>query len=173
MDLALRITHLPDSTLVAHHIGEVRRVVVASPRYLASHPRIVEPADLGKQQIIAMAHMGPESWSFPPSEGSAVPRAVPFTPRLVVNNVRAAVASAVEGYGVTRLLSYHVASEVSQGRLRILLADAEPAPIPVHIVSPHGRLAVPKVRAFVDYALPRLRARFASIAKEVAAAPDN
>ena len=173
MDLALRITHLPDSTLVAHRVGEVRRVVVASPRYLAKHPRIAEPADLGKHQIIASEHMGPESWSFPPQAGSSVPQAVAFTPRLVVNNVRAAIASAVEGHGVTRLLSYHVAPEVRQGELRIVLADAEPPPIPVHLVAPYGRLSVPKVRAFADFALPRLRARFASLAKELAMAPEG
>lgn len=172
MDLALRITHLADSTLVAHRIGEVRRVIVASPRYLATHPRIVEPADLGKHQIIAMAHMGLESWSFPPLEGSSVPRSVSLTPRLVINNVRGAIASAVEGHGVTRLLSYHVASEIKQGLLRVVLADAEPAPLPIHIVSPYGRLSVPKVRAFVDFALPRLRARFACLAKEAEAPPE-
>lgn len=171
MDLALRITHLADSTLIARQIGEVRRVVVASPRYLATHPRIVEPADLGKHQIIAMAHMGPESWSFPALEGLSVPRAVALTPRLVVNNVRGAIASVVDGHGVTRLFSYHVAQEVQQGLLQIVLADAEPAPIPVHLVSPQGRLSVPKVRAFVDFALPRLRARFALLAKAVDMAP--
>lgn len=172
MDLALRIIHLPDSSLVAQRIGEVRRVVVAAPRYLARHPRIAEPADLAKHQLIAMTHMGAESWSFPPQDGSSVPRAVAFTPRLVVNNVRAAVASAVEGHGVTRLLSYHVAPELRAGALRIVLADAEPPLIPVHLVSPFGRLSVPKVRAFADFALPRLRARFASLAKEVQMAPD-
>jgi DNA-binding transcriptional LysR family regulator len=173
MDLALRITHLADSTLVAHRIGEVRRVIVASPRYLATHPRIVEPADLGKHQIITMAHMGLDSWSFPPLEGSSVPRSVSLAPRLVINNVRGAIASAVEGHGVTRLLSYHVASEIKQGSLRIVLADAEPSPLPVHIVSPFGRLSVPKVRAFVDFALPRLRSRFACLAKEAETPPET
>lgn len=168
MDLALRITHLADSTLVAHRIGEVRRVVVASPRYLAVHPQIAEPADLGKQQIIAMAHMGMDSWSFPALEGSSISRSVSFTPRLVVNNIRAAIDSAVEGHGVTRLLSYHVAPEIRQGKLKVLLAGDEPPPIPVNIVTPFGRLSVPKVRAFVDFALPRLRARFASLAKDAA-----
>ncbi|MFC5525851.1 LysR family transcriptional regulator [Rhodanobacter ginsengisoli] len=163
MDLALRITHLADSTLVAHRIGEVRKVVVASPKYLATQPRIVELADLAKQRIIAMAHMGLDSWSFPPLEGSSVPRSVSFTPRLVIDNIQAAVASAVEGHGVTRLFSYHVAREIEQGLLRIVLADAEPAPTPVHLVSPYGRLAVPKVRAFVDFALPRLRSQFADL----------
>jgi DNA-binding transcriptional LysR family regulator len=172
MDLALRITHLSDSTLVAHPIGEVRRVIVASPRYLATHPRIAGIADLGKQQIIAMENMGMDSWSFPPLEGSSVSRSVSFTARLVVNNIRAAVESAVDGYGVTRLLSYHVAPEIKQGKLQVLLADAEPAPFPVNIVSPYGRLAVPKVRAFVDFALPRLRARFACLAKDASSPPE-
>lgn len=172
MDLALRITHLADSTLVAHRVGDVRRVIVASPRYLATHPRIGEPVDLAKHQVIAMAHMGMDSWTFPPLAGSSVPRSVSITPRLVINSVQAAVASAVEGHGVTRLLSYHVASEIKQGLLRIVLADAEPVPFPVHIVSPHGRLSVPKVRAFVDFALPRLRAKFASLAKEAETSVD-
>jgi DNA-binding transcriptional LysR family regulator len=166
MDLALRITHLADSTLVAHHVGEVRRVVVASPRYLATHPRIAEPADLAKHQIITLAHSGLDSWSFPPLEGSSVPRSVSFTPRLVINSVQAAVASTVEGHGLTRLLSYHVAREVDQGLLSIVLADAEPAPLPVNLVSPYGRLSVPKVRAFVDFALPRLRSHFAGLTKQ-------
>jgi len=172
MDLALRISHLADSSLVAHRVGEVRKVVVASPRYLATHPRILEPADLAKHEIVAMAHMGLESWSFPALDGSSVPRSVSFTPRLVVNSVRAAVASTVEGHAVTRLLSYHVASEISQDSLRIVLANAEPPPIPVHLVSPHGRLAVPKVRAFVDFALPRLRAHFSRLSKEAETLPD-
>jgi DNA-binding transcriptional LysR family regulator len=166
IDLALRISHLADSTLVAHHIGDVRRVVAASPRYLSKHPRIAEPADLGKHQIIAMTHFGLDSWSFPPVAGSSVPRAVSFTPRLVINSVRAAAASAVDGHGVTRLFSYHIATEIKEGLLRVVLADAEHGPIPVHLVSPYGRLSVPKVRAFVDFALPRLRAQFACFAKD-------
>jgi DNA-binding transcriptional LysR family regulator len=164
LDLALRITHLADSSLVAHRIGEVRRVVVASPRYLATHPRVEEPADLAKHAIVTLAHMGMDSWSFPPLEGTSVPRSVSIAPRLVINSVRGAISSAVEGHGVTRLLGYHVAPEIRTGALRILLADAEPAPIPVHLVSPYGRLAVPKVRTFVDFALPRLRAQFAALA---------
>lgn len=171
MDLALRLAHLPDSTLVAHRVGEIRRIVVASPRYLATHPRIDDPSDLAKHQVIAMTHMGLDSWSFPPQEGSSIPRSVSFTPRLVVNNVRAVIASAVDGHGVTRLLSYHVAPEIKQGALSIVLADAEPGPIPVHLVSPYGRLSVPKVRAFVDFALPRLRVLFTRLGKEASTQP--
>jgi DNA-binding transcriptional LysR family regulator len=172
MDLALRLSHLPDSTLVAQRIGEVRRVIVAAPRYLATHPRIAEPADLAKHHIIAVQHIGKDAWTFAPRNGSSVRSAVSFTPRLVVNNVRAAIASVVEGHGITRLHSYHVAPEIKQGLLRVVLPGSEPAPFPVHLVSPYGRLSVPKVRAFADFALPRLRARFACLAKDAESAPE-
>jgi len=166
IDAALRIAHLPDSTLVAVRIGEVRRVVAAAPSYLAQHPRIDEPADLARHRVVSMTHFGVESWSFPPAPGSSTARTVQFAPRLIVNSVRAAVASAAEGHGVTRLFSYHVAEEVRAGRLKIVLADSEHAPLPVHIITPEGRLSVPKVRAFVDFALPRLKARFARLTPE-------
>jgi DNA-binding transcriptional LysR family regulator len=108
IDVALRIAHLHDSTFVAIHVGDVRRVVAASPRYLSLHPRIKEPGDLAKHQIIAMTHFGIDSWSFPPLRGSPIPRTVQFTPRLVINSVHGAIASAVDGHGVTRLMSYQV-----------------------------------------------------------------
>jgi DNA-binding transcriptional LysR family regulator len=163
IDAALRIAHLPDSTLVAVRVGEVRRVVAAAPSYLAQHPRIAEPADLAKHRVVSMTQFGIDSWSFPPAPGSSTARTVQFAPRLIVNSVRAAIASAAEGHGVTRLFSYHVGEEVRAGRLKIVLADSEPTPLPVHIITPEGRLSVPKVRAFVDFALPRLKARFARL----------
>jgi DNA-binding transcriptional LysR family regulator len=166
IDVALRIAHLADSTLVAIRVGEVRRVVAASPLYLARRPKIVEPADLSLHQIIAMTHFGLDSWTFPPVEGSTVPRSVELSPRLVVNSIRAAVSSAVEGRGVTRMFSYHIAPEVGRGELEILLPDDEYPALPVHLVSPHGRLSVPKVRAFVDFAVPRLRPAFAALARK-------
>jgi DNA-binding transcriptional LysR family regulator len=169
IDAALRIAHLPDSSMVAVRVGEVRRVIVAAPSYLAKHPRIDEPDDLAKQQIIAFSQFGVDTWSFPPVDGSTIPRSVHFTPRLVVNTVRAAVASAIEGRGVTRPLSYQVAKHVRDGRLRILLRSDEHAPLPAHIVTPQGRLSVPKVRAFVDFVVPRLRAQFARLAADAGA----
>ena len=87
-----------------------------------------------------------------------------FTPRFVVNSVRAAVSSAAEGHGVTRLFSYQVAEHVRDGRLLIVLRANEHPPLPVHVITPEGRLPVPKVRAFVDFAVPRLRMQFARLA---------
>jgi DNA-binding transcriptional LysR family regulator len=167
VDLALRVGNLSDSSHVSTRIGgDVRRVVVASPRYLASHPRIIEPADLAKHQIVAFSNFGLDSWTFTPPQGSSIARTVQFTPRCIVNSVRAAAASAAAGTGLTRLYSYHVAQYVRDGQLKIVLADAEHPPLPAHLIAPHGRMSVPKVRAFVDFAAPRLRSEFARLASE-------
>jgi DNA-binding transcriptional LysR family regulator len=91
---------------------------------------------------------------------------------LVVNSVRAALAAAVGGIGVTRLYTYHVAEQVRAGSLKLLLRDAEPAAMPVHLVTPEGRIATPKVRAFMDFAAPRLRAEFARLSAEAVALRD-
>ena len=167
VDIVLRVGNLPDSSLIAVHLGgNVRRVVVGAPHYLAAHPRIDQPADLARHQIVAFTNFGLESWSFAPAAGSTIPRTVHFTPRLTVNTVRATIASTLAGRGLTRLYSYHVAEHVRDGRLQIVLADAEHPPLPVHLLAPQGRMSVPKVRAFVDFATPRLRTAFARLAAE-------
>lgn len=164
IDIALRIGQLPDSSMIAVRVGEVRQVVVAAPTYLAKHPAVGEPADLVKHQLISASHFGVNSWSFPPAEGSSISRAVPLTPRFVVDSARAAIASAVDGRGVTRVYSFHVADEILSGRLQVMLRADEHAPLPIHLIMPDGRLSVPKVRAFVDFVVPRLRALFARLA---------
>ena len=170
IDVAMRIAELPDSSLIATRIGtEVRRVVVGSPDYLSRHPRIAEPADIATHEIIAFTNFGIDSWSFAPATGSKVPRVVQFRPRITVNTVRAAHASAIRGRGLTRLYSYHIAEAVRCGELRVVLANAEHPPVPVHLLTPNGRLSMPKVRAFIDFAAPRLRSAFSRLAKEARA----
>jgi DNA-binding transcriptional LysR family regulator len=167
VDIALRIGNLPDSSHISTRIGgDVRRVVVASPRYLAENSPIDDPSDLAKHQIVAFTNFGLESWSFGPAKGSSVPRTVHFTPRYEVNSVRAASASAAAGIGLTRLYSYHVAEFIRNGRLKIVLPEAEPPALPVHLLAPQGRTAVAKVRSFIDYAAPRLRVELSRIASE-------
>jgi DNA-binding transcriptional LysR family regulator len=170
VDIAMRVAQLPDSALIATRIGtDIRRVVVASPDYLAKHAPIREPGDLAQHRIIAFSNFGLDSWSFSPPPGSAVPRTAIFTPRLIVNSVRAAMASAIEGHGLTRLYSYHVAEAVKAGQLKVVLADAEFPAMPIHLLTPQGRAAVPKVRAFLDFAAPRLREAFARLADDARA----
>lgn len=165
IDVAMRIAHLPDSSLIALRLGEVRRVVAASPDYLASHPKIATPEDLAQHQCIAMTVFGPDNWTFPHAKPGSSAQVINIVPRLVVNTVEAAVASAVEGHGLTRVFSYQVADEVRDGRLVNILVDPPTAALPVHLLTPEGRLSVPKVRAFVDFAVPRLKAELTRISQ--------
>lgn len=162
VDLALRIAHLPDSSLIALRVGSVRQIVCAAPSYLAQHGVPQEPGDLVGHRCIAQIHpLAGELWTFPPMTEGGRPRQVRVKPRLMASSVEAAIASAVDGHGLVRPLCYQVADEVRSGRLRLVLTDCEPEALPVHLVAPEGRLSVAKVRAFADFALPKLKARFA------------
>ncbi len=161
VDVALRIAALPDSAMIALHVGDVRRVLCASPDYLAHKPPITAPADLSDHDCIAIAQLSPnEIWSFPPVPGQRMNRSVRMRPRLMVNADQAAVDAAVDGEGVLRIMSYKIDQHVREGRLVILLPEDELPPLPAHLVIPEGRLASAKVRAFVDFAAARLRSEF-------------
>ena len=160
-DVALRIAHLPDSGLTAVKVGAVRRVVVGAPDYLAAHGEPQTPAELAVHDAIGFSPGGGpgEAWSFyPPGRKAAGDREL-ATPRvrLACNAGEVAIAAALRGRGLTRALSYQVAADVEAGRLRVVLGAYEPAPIPVHLVFAAGRKAPAKVRAFVDFAVERLR----------------
>jgi DNA-binding transcriptional LysR family regulator len=165
VDAALRIAHLPDSSQIAVKVGTVRWVVCATPDYLSRFKPITQPADLASHNAIALGHQSQgNAWNFDGKDDAPKQRSVRITSRLLVNTVDAAVGSAIEGHGVARVLSYQVQEELRDGRLKRLLQDFEPPPLPVHIVVPEGRLAVAKVRAFVDFAVPRLKTAFAASA---------
>lgn len=163
IDVALRIGPLADSALVALRVGSVRRVVCAAPSYLKKHGAIREPGDLARHRIISLAETRQaENWSFAPRKPGAGARVIRLAPRLMVNTIAAAKGSALAGNGVARLLSYQVAEEVRSGKLAVLLERFEPAAMPVHLIAPRDRLAMPKTRTFVDFALPRLKTAFAA-----------
>jgi DNA-binding transcriptional LysR family regulator len=154
--VAVRTAHRPDSGLTAVRVGAVRRVIVASPAYLAARGEPHSAQDLATHVGIGFTQSGGPAapWAlYPGGRREAVELATP----LVANTGEMAIAAAVAGRGLTRALSYQVADEVAAGRLRIVLADQEPAPIPVHVVYPAGRKAAAKVRAFIDLAVEHLR----------------
>jgi DNA-binding transcriptional LysR family regulator len=158
IDIGLRIAALQDSSLIALRIGEVHRVLCASPAYLAAHSEPATIADLAHHDCIAIEPASPEDiWSFPPAPGRRMSRTVRVRPRLLVNSDEAAVSAAIDGDGIVRILSYKVQEELRDGRLQLLLAGDQPPAIPVHLVAPEHRLPVPKVRAFMDFASRRLR----------------
>jgi DNA-binding transcriptional LysR family regulator len=154
IDLAVRVGELPDSTLSARRIGSVRRVVCAHPDYLSTHgvPRV--PRDLSGHRCITFDGVdSPGAWRFPVDGGEL---AVPVRSRLVVNTAEAAIDAALAGAGVTRVLSYQVAESTRDGRLRRVLREFEPPAVPVSLVyAARSRLPL-KLRAFIDFAAPRL-----------------
>ncbi len=156
IDVAVRIGELPDSSLQAVRVGRVRRVLVAAPSYLKAQGVPQRPEDLARHAIVSASGVTPVSeWRF---NDAGKPLLQRMQPRMRTTTNDSAIAAAVAGLGVTRLLSYQVASHVRSGALQVLLEDFESAPLPVHVVHHEGRRATQKVRAFIDLAVDTLRA---------------
>lgn len=153
IDVAIRIGHLPDSGFTAVKVGDVRRVVCGAPAYFEKHGVPTVPADLRHHRIAASTGAWPSSdWRFGRDERVSV------HPALESNTNEAAIAAAVTGWGLTRVLHYQIGSALLEGRLQVVLTDYEEEPLPIHVVYPEGRQAPAKVRTFVDLAVARLRA---------------
>lgn len=163
VDLAVRIGVLPPSRLVASRLGATRHVVCASPAYLAARARPQRPEDLAEHDCVTFENLAsPRGWTFKSGKGE---RQVPIRSRLSVTTAEAAIDAAVAGVGLTRVLSYMIEDACRSGRLVLALEDFEPAPWPVHLVH-GGQKPLPlKLRAFLDYAVPRLKARLKSVVR--------
>jgi DNA-binding transcriptional LysR family regulator len=156
IDVAVRIGHLPDSSLKALRVGQVRRVLCASPEYLAKRGVPRHPDDLLRHTIVAASGVTPRvEWKFGAVDD---PTTVRLRPRLTVTSNDAAIAAVVMGLGICRLLSYQVADELAAGRLKIVLADFEEAPWPVHLVHRESKFGASKVRNFIDLLAGELKA---------------
>jgi DNA-binding transcriptional LysR family regulator len=156
IDVAVRIAHLKDSSLRAAKVGAVRRVLVASPAYLAARGTPQRVSDLREHDTIAFSFdEAPREWVF---AGGRRSHRVAIDPRLVANSTETTLRAAAAGRGITRALSYQVASDVRAGRLVVLLPELEPPPVPIHVVHAAGAEAPARVRAFVDFAVAKLRA---------------
>jgi DNA-binding transcriptional LysR family regulator len=163
MDIAIRIGALPDSSMIATRIGAVRHVICASPSFLASYGVPETPAALATFPCISHDFLTVPSaaWAFR-EPGAKVDMMAPVRVRLAVTTAEAAIDAAVAGIGVTRLISHQVADAVARGALRIILARYECEPIPVSILYAGQGILPLKVRAFRDFATPRLRAALGS-----------
>lgn len=155
VDVAVRIGPLPDSSLRAIKVGEVRRVLCAAPDYLAAHGVPAQPADLQAHTTIAATSVSPTvEWKFGPAGDT---EAVRLQPRLLVTSNDSAIEAAKAGLGITRLLSYQVAGQLESGALQIVLPAYESAPLPIHIVHRESKYGSAKVRSFIDLMVARLR----------------
>ena len=156
LDVAIRIGPLKDSSLYAVCVGHVQRVVCASPEYLNAHGTPGHPSELADHSIILASTVEPTtSWKFATPSGS---ESVRISPRLYCSQNGTAISAALQGFGITRLMSYQVGEELQSGSLTRILRDFEMAPLPVNIVYFGGRKASAKIRSFIDLAVERLRA---------------
>jgi len=159
LDLAVRVGALPDSRLVASKVGQVRRVVCASPGYLAERGTPKTPQDLLKHQCVTFAGLADSgSWTFRDQEPVRV------RSRLTATTAEAAIDATLAGIGLTCTLSYQIAEAVKAGQLAAVLRKFEPPPLPVSLIYVHESRITAKLRAFVDFAAPRLRARLTKAA---------
>ncbi|EJJ27718.1 transcriptional regulator [Rhizobium sp. CF142] len=163
VDMAVRIGNLPDSAMVATRVGTVRRVVCGSPAFFAGRGVPKEPADLLGLPCISVEILTPAvGWQFQ-KPGAAKAIEVPISPRLSVTTTEAAAEAAIRGAGITRLLYYQVAGAVAAGALKLVLEDFEPEAAPIHLVHlARGQMPL-KMRHFLDFAAPRLRASVAAL----------
>ncbi|MBR1227058.1 MULTISPECIES: LysR family transcriptional regulator [unclassified Bradyrhizobium] len=163
VDVALRIGILTDSSLIAIRIGEIRRVLCASPAYLKSRGTPKSPEDLSTHDCISfLPFHSSTTWTFKRDQTEYV---VPVRSRLVLNNLEATCDAARAGMGIAAAFSYQLAESIKSGELVLLLQDFEPPPLPVSLVYPPNRFMPVKLRAFLDFALPRLRARIGDLPK--------
>ncbi len=157
IDLAVRIAQLPDSSLVATRIGFIRRVVCASPAYFATRGRPKTLDDLAAHDCVTREGLTPPFvWTFGSGKSEI---SVQIHSRLSINTAEAAIDAAIAGIGMTRVLSYQIARALEAGKLALALEDFEPDPWPVSLVYAAQGLLPLKLRAFLDFAVPRLKAR--------------
>jgi DNA-binding transcriptional LysR family regulator len=162
VDVAVRIGRLPDSGLVATRVGEIHWVICASAAYLSTHGTPDAPEDLAKHDCIAFEGLQMvRSWPF--GRGSDA-KTVAIRPRFAANTADAVIDAAIAGVGIARLTSYQAAGAIREGRLISLLRGHSPEPLPVHLVHTGQPLLPLKMRAFLDFAGPRLKADLADIA---------
>ncbi len=159
VDVAIRVGRLPDSAMVATRLGAVRWVTCGSPGYLDARGTPQHPSDLGQHDCIMFEGLYSQPfWTFRAGRQATV---VPMRPRFAVNTADAAISAAIAGAGITRVLSYQVAAAVAAGSLRLVLQEFEPEPLPVHLVYAAQAQLRLKLRAFLDFAAPRLKASLA------------
>lgn len=148
IDVGIRISPLEDSSLVAQTLGTIRRVLVASPNYLARHGTPRHPRDLNGAPCVRGRVDAPAQWQF--RDGSKTISVAPDN-RLEFNHLAPAIESCAAGMGFGTFFSYQVMPHVAQGRLKLVLENFEPPPRPVSVIYPNARLLPARTRAFIEW----------------------
>jgi len=155
VDVAIRIGNLPDSSMQAIRVGQIRRVICGSSEYFSNFGVPMHPNELEKHVVVSSNMVTPYAeWHF---VDKTAPLTVKVNPRLIVTSNQAAIATITRGFGLTTLLSYQVEQEIKDGLIRTVLEDYEVPALPVHILHREGKYTSKRVRAFLDLAISNLR----------------
>lgn len=158
VDVGIRIGELPDSSMYAIRIGEVRQILCASPAYLDVHGTPQHPDDLIEHTLIAANQIQTQTkeWNFYINQKNT---ATKISPRLIVTSNDAAIRAAIQGFGMTRILSYQVGHHITDGSLKTILTNFEPAALPIHIIHREGRYKSARVRSFIDFLVDNFKTK--------------
>jgi len=155
IDVGIRIGELPDSSMRAVPVGQVRRVIIASPSYIEKHGAPRTPKELEQHTIVASSGSSvPPDWRFQNGAGT---QSLRVKPRLGVNNNDSAIEAVRSGFGIARLLSYQAAALLDAGELVEVLQDYATPAVPIHIIHRDSRQGSTRIRSFVDLMAERLR----------------
>jgi DNA-binding transcriptional LysR family regulator len=165
IDVGMWIGELPDSNLIAVRVGGSTQVVCAGPDYLAKHGRPQTPEDLAAHECITLIRPPAGEWQF--KDGNTV-KAVSVRGRLKVTTGEAAVEAVIAAGGITRVYYHHAQQAIETGRLVPILQEYQPDPAPISLLYRAGRVVPLKLRAFLDFSVPRFRARLQGLTQPAA-----
>jgi len=165
INLGIRIGRLADSSMIAIQAGRIREIVCASPNYLSKFGRPLSPGELAGHQCITYALSDAQNeWLF--KSAAETLQRVPIQAKLALNSVEGIVIAAEQDAGIAMVYSYQAAEQIADGRLTVILSEYEVDPLPVSFIYPQGGLVPQKVRAFIDFAMPRVREHLEIIAAQ-------
>lgn len=155
IDVAIRIGHLSDSSMIAKPVGKTRQVICASPEYLTRVSALTHPEEIADHNCIRFTGLGSSSTWYFSDAGKSLPVQIKGT--FACNQIPATIDACVEGIGLGMFFCYQVEHLLKQGKLEIILADFEPTPMPINIVYSHAKLISARVKVFVDWMTEALR----------------
>lgn len=154
IDVAVRIGHLPDSSLVAVPVGKARRIVCASPEYLQRRGTPRTPSDVRAHSCVRHTGLTPRGdWHFRVGRRAV---SIPINAAISCNEIDSSLEACLSGLGLGMFLSYQTAPYRDAKKLRYVLEEFETEPVPVQIVYPQAKLVTSRVRVFVDECVSKL-----------------
>lgn len=153
VDVTVRIGALADSSLIARKLAPARRVLAASPDYLARHGEPQAPGDLARHRCLNYGHVtATQHWELTTGEGMI---AVPITSYLCSNNGDVLREAALKGNGITLLPTFIVGEDIKSGHLRVVLASHAPTSLAIHALYAPNRYLAAKTRLLIDFLVAR------------------